>query len=297
MISLELKGEKNVEWLNRLSNSIDYLEQHMESRLDIDTAAKIAFSSKFHFQRMFHMTTGVTVAEYVRKRRLTLAAQELATSDAKVIDIALKYGYQTPEAFSKAFLKIQGVSPSEAREAGRSLKAYPRISFQIQIKGETAMNYKIVEKDAFKIIGKSTKVTTVGGKNTEIIAEFWQESHRNGLSEKLCKFAGSMGMLGVCMDFDLGNEEFTYVIGVEKPKAEVPEEFIEKEIPAATWAIFESVGPMPGAIQAVWARIFSEWFPSTGYEHAGGPELEVYPMGDTNDNSYKCEVWIPIIKK
>jgi AraC family transcriptional regulator len=286
-----------VEWLNRLRDSIDYLEQHMESRLDIDRAAKIALSSKFHFQRMFHMTTGVTVAEYVRKRRLTLAAQELATSDVKVIDIALKYGYQTPEAFSKAFQKIHGVSPSEAREAGRSLKAYPRISFQIQIKGEIAMNYKIVEKEAFKIIGKSTKVTTVGGKNTEIISEFWQESHRNGLSEKLCEFVGNMGMLGVCMDFDLGNEEFTYVIGVEKPNVEVSDEFIEKEIPAATWAIFESVGPMPGAIQEVWGRIFSEWFPSTGYEHADGPELEVYPAGDTNDRNYKCEVWIPIIKK
>lgn len=292
-----MKGEKNVEWLNRLRDSIDYLEQHMESKLDIDTAAKVALSSKFHFQRMFHMTTGVTVAEYVRKRRLTLAAQELATSDVKVIDVALKYGYQTPEAFGKAFQKIHGVSPSEAREAGISLKAYPRISFQIQIKGEIAMNYKIVDKDAFKIVGKSTKVTTVGGKNMEMIPEFWQESHRNGQCAKLEKLAGSLGMLGVCMEFDLENEEFTYVIGVEKSQGKVPDDFIEKEIPAATWAIFESVGPMPGAIQEVWSRIFSEWLPSTGYEHADGPELEVYPMGDATDSNYKCEVWIPIIKK
>lgn len=292
-----MKGEKNVEWLNRLRDSIDYLEQHMESKLDIDTAAKVALSSKFHFQRMFHMTTGVTVAEYVRKRRLTLAAQELATSDVKVIDVALKYGYQTPEAFGKAFQKIHGVSPSEAREAGISLKAYPRISFQIQIKGEIAMNYKIVDKDAFKIVGKSTKVTTVGGKNMEMIPEFWQESYRNGQCAKLEKLAGSLGMLGVCMEFDLENEEFTYVIGVEKSQGKVPDDFIEKEIPAATWAIFESVGPMPGAIQEVWSRIFSEWLPSTGYEHADGPELEVYPMGDATDSNYKCEVWIPIIKK
>ncbi|MFZ5967819.1 MAG: AraC family transcriptional regulator [Bacillota bacterium] len=286
-----------MEWLNRLRDSIDYLEEHMESKIDMDAAAKIALSSKFHFQRMFHMTTGVTVAEYVRKRRLTLAAQELTTSDAKVIDVALKYGYQTPEAFTKAFQKIHGVNPSEARDLGINLKAYPRISFQIQIKGEKAMNYRIVEKDAFKIVGKSKRVTTVDGKNFQIIPEFWEEANNTGLCEQLCKFQGSLGLLGVCMDFDHEKEALTYVIAVEKPQIEVPDDLVEKEIPAATWAIFESVGPMPKAIQDVWERIFSEWFPATGYEHANAPELEVYLPGNPNDDDYKCEVWIPIIKK
>lgn len=286
-----------MEWLNRLRESIDYLEEHMESKLDIDSAAKIALSSRFHFQRMFHMTTGVTVAEYVRKRRLTLAAQELTTSDIKVIDVALKYGYQTPEAFSKAFQKIHGVNPSEARDLGINLKAYPRISFQIQIKGEKAMNYRIVEREAFKIIGKSKRVTTADGKNFEIIPRFWEESNNNGLCDQLCKLAGGLGLLGVCMDFDHEEEVLTYMIAVEKPQEEVPGGLIEKEIPAATWAIFESVGPMPNAIQEIWERIFSEWFPATGYEHANAPELEVYLPGNPNDDNYKCEVWIPIIKK
>ncbi|WP_330577850.1 helix-turn-helix transcriptional regulator [Alkaliphilus pronyensis] len=132
--------------LNRLRDSIDYLEEHLEDKLDIDQVAKISLTSKFHYQRLFHMITGITVAEYVRKRRLTLAAQMLATSNAKVIDVALKYGYQSPEAFTKAFYRIHGINPSEVRDKGIVLKAYPRLSFQLQIKGEKAMNYRIVEK-------------------------------------------------------------------------------------------------------------------------------------------------------
>lgn len=285
-----------MEWLDRLRDSIDYLENNMESKFDIDMAARIALSSRFHFQRMFYMITGVTVAEYVRKRRLTLAAHELTTSDTKVIDVALKYGYQTPEAFAKAFQKIHGVSPSEARELGINLKAYPRISFQIQIKGEEAMNYRIVEKEAFKIIGKAKRVTTVDGKNLEIIPKFWDEVCENGLYEKLKGMAGSLGILGICTDFAPDQEELTYIIAVEKAQSETPDGLIEREIPANTWAIFESVGPMPKAIQEVWKRIFSEWFPATGYEHANGPELEVYLPGNMEDSNYKCEVWIPIIK-
>jgi AraC family transcriptional regulator len=292
-----LKGEYVVEWFDRLTNSIDYIEKHMDDKLDVDKAAEIAFTSKFHFQRMFHMTTGVTVADYVRKRRLTLAAQELATSDAKVIDVALKYGYQTPEAFNKAFKKIHGVSPSEARDLGISLKAYPRISFQIKIKGEKAMNYKVVEKEAFSVVGVSKRVTTCDSKNFEVIPKFWEESYSKGVVEQLQKKVGNLGLLGITMDFDHVKEEITYVIGVEKPQTPVAGDFIEREIPASTWAVFESNGPLPGAIHEVWERIFSEWFPAAGYEHAGGPELEVYPEGDTCDSNYKCEVWIPIIKK
>ncbi len=292
-----MKGEGIVEWFNRLNDSIDYLESHMESELNIDEVAKVALSSKFHFQRMFHMVTGITVAEYVRKRRLTLAAQELSTSDAKVIDIAFKYGYKTPESFTKAFYKVHGINPSKVRKLGINLKAYPRLSFQIQIKGEDAMNYRIVEKEGFKIIGVTKRVTTVDGKNYEIIPKFWQEVNSKGLCDKLSEHMGELGLLGICMDFSPEQEEFTYVIGCEKTQNQVPEGFIEKEIPPSTWAIFESIGSMPGAIQNVWKRIFSEWFPATGYEHADAPELEVYLPGDPNDSNYKCEVWIPIINK
>lgn len=285
-----------MEWLRRMSDSIEYLEKHMESKLDIDEAAKIALSSKFHFQRMFHMVTGVTVAEYARKRRLTLAAQELATSDIKVIDVALKYGYQTPESFTKAFRKIHGVNPSEVRESGIRLKAYPRLSFQIQLKGEKEMNYKIVEKEGFDLVGKGIRVSNENGENFKKIPMFWEESFSNGTCDKLKDLSGDIGMWGVCMEFSPEQNKFSYLIAVEKNQDIIPDEFEVKEIPASTWAIFDS---SLKELQDVWKRIYSEWFPSTGYEHAGTPELEFYPPcdGTGSDEDFQCEIWIPIIKK
>ncbi|RSK29299.1 AraC family transcriptional regulator [Bacillus sp. HMF5848] len=277
--------------------SIDYLEKHLEDRLDIEQAAKEAYMSKFHYQRMFHMLTGITVAEYVRKRKLTLAAQELIVSKTKIIDLALKYGYETPESFSKAFRKLHGVSPSEARNHNTPLKAIPRLSFQIQIKGEEDMNYRIVEKDAFEVIGKTMRVSTVNGENFKRIPEFWQTCNSDGASEGLMQDASDLGMLGICMEFEMEQESFTYMIAVEKNNGLHSDNFVVKKIPSATWAVFEVIGPMPHAIQAVWKRIYGEWFPSTNYEHANAPEIEVYPSGDPTSENYKTEIWIPVVKK
>lgn len=288
-----------LEWLTRMSEAIDSMERTMEDPLDIDRLSKVAYSSPFHFQRMFSMLTGMTVAEYVRKRRLTLAAQELASSSSKVIDIALKYGYDSPESFAKAFRKLHGVAPSDARKAGVSLKAFPRISFSISLKGDKDMDYRIVEKSAFQVIGKSIRTTSVDGENSREIPEFWQESNQNGTVDKLTALVGGAdAVLGICMDMVMEKGTFTYVIAVEnKSGAEVPEGFVSREIPAQTWAVFTSIGPMPHAIQKVWKRVFQEWFPATGYEHAGGPEMESYPEGDVNADDYRCEVWVPIVKR
>ena len=286
-----------MEWLKRMCDSLEYMENHMEKDIDINEAARVACSSVFHFQRMFHMVTGVTVAEYIRKRRLTFAAQELASSNVKVIDVSLKYGYDSPESFAKAFRKVHGISPSAAREPGVNLRAFPPISFHISLKGDKDMNYRIIEKGAFKVLGKSIRVSTKDGENFRRIPKFWDECMQDGSYEKLCSIANGMSSLGICMEFDQQQEALTYVIAIEKQQDSVVNGFVEKEIPASTWAVFESVGPIPGSIQKVWERIYSEWFPATGYEHAGGPELEVYPEGDSNKDDYKCEVWIPIIKR
>ncbi len=285
-----------MEWFERMKNALDYLEENMQGELDIEQAAKVAFSSAFHFQRMFHMLTGITVAEYVRRRRLTLAAQELAASDIRVLEVALKYGYESPEAFSKAFRKVQGISPSAAREAGTELRAYPRISFHLSLKGDKDMNYKIIEKSCFKVFGKGKKVSTKNGENLLQIPKFWQECDAAGFTDSLVKVEGGE-LFGICMN-DYENEYFTYLIAREKTKdILLPEGTEEFTIPAATWAVFESTGPMPGAIQKVWERIYSEWFPSTGYEQANAPQLELYPEGDSSKDDYKCEVWVPIVKK
>jgi len=281
-----------------MMNAIDYMEGHMEEQFNIEEAARAAYSSTFHFQRMFHMLTGMTVAEYMRKRKLTLAAQELAVSkDARVLDVALKYGYDSPESFAKAFRRVHGITPSAARGSGAILKAYPRISFHLSLKGDKDMDYRIVEKKEYEVIGKAIKVSCKDGENFRRIPEFWEECCSDGTTEKLCSASKGNPLLGICMDMELNNEQLTYMIAVESDGSIADSSLITRTIPAATWAVFTSVGPMPGAIQEVWKRIFQEWFPATGYEHAEAPELEVYLEGDAGAEDYRCEVWIPVIKK
>lgn len=287
-----------MERLQRMVESIEYIEGNLDDELVMEDIARIAYMSKFHFQRMFTMLTGFTVSEYIRNRRITKAAQELINSNARVIDIALKYGYESPEAFTKAFRGIHGISPSMAKKNSHSLKAYPKLSFHIQIKGDVEMEYKIVEKEAFKVVGKSINTTTIGGDNHRAIAAFWEESNSNGFSEELAKNCGELGLLGICLDFDHQLENMTYLIAAEKNTEVVPADWIEREISSATWAVFPVHGAMPDAMPKVWQRIFSEWFPSTGYEHSGGPEMEVYlSNGDPASDKYYSEIWIPIKKK
>lgn len=286
-----------MEWLKRMSDAVEFMEKTMEEPFDAAAIARVACSSTFHFQRMFHMLTGITVAEYVRKRKLTLAAQELAVTKAKVLDIALKYGYDTPESFAKAFRKAHGVTPSTAREPGVVLKAYPRISFHLSLKGDQDMDYKIVKREAFQVVGKAKTISTKDGQNYKQVPEFWQENMRDKTEERLAPYCKNGNCLGICMDMDMKQEQFVYLIAVESDRVSESPEFVTRIIPASTWAVFTSMGPLPGAIQRVWERIWQEFFPATGYEHAGTAELEVYPPGDTCAADYRSEVWIPIVKK
>jgi len=284
-----------MDYFRSMNAAIEFIEENLEKELTMKEVAGKAFLSKYHFQRMFSMIAGISIGEYIRNRRLTCAAKELATTNTKVIDIALKYGYASPESFSKAFSKFNGFPPSKIGNKLLNIKATPRLTFQITIKGAEEMEYKIIELEAFHIIGKSMRVSTINGENFVAIPKFWQTFNASKEAEVLSKHCGEMGMLGVCMDHV--DHEITYMIAIEKPKGNLSLEFEETRIPASTWAVFKSVGPMPGAIQAVVKKIFSEWFPSTGYEHADAPELEVYPLGDPNGENYVCEIWMPITKK
>lgn len=286
-----------LEWLKEMSDAVEYMEKSMEEPFDAAEIAKVACSSTFHFQRMFHMLTGITVAEYVRKRKLTLAAQELAVTKVKVLEVALKYGYDTPESFSKAFRKAHGINPSAAREPGTNLKAYPRISFHLSLKGDQDMDYKIVEREAFQVVGKAKQISTKDGVNFKQVQEFWQECLRDKTEDRLANYCKTDTCLGICLDMDMEQEQFVYMVAVESSQASESAEFVTRMIPASTWAVFTSIGSIPTAIQAVWDRIWQEWFPATGYEHAGTAELEVYLPGDPSAADYRSEVWIPIVKK
>ncbi len=294
-----------MDWTRRLEAAIEGIEENLDANIDLERIAGLANCSLFHFMRMFEVVCGISLGEYIRRRRLSRAALDLAARDEKVIDVALRYGYESPEAFSKAFHKMFGIRPSEARKEGTSLITWPPLGIAVVLKGEQSMKYKIVEKSSFKVKGLGLRTTSMEGKNMREIPAFWQECHRDGSVNALLAGLGPMGMFGICTDMG-ADEQFTYVVGVEDSTATIKlpagKELKVRTIPSATYAVFESIGPMPHAIQEVWKRAYGEWFPSSGYEHAGSPDFEVYPPYEDsrgNPDSPDCvtEVWIPIKPK
>jgi AraC family transcriptional regulator len=226
---------------------------------------------------------------------------ELAAGDARIIDLALRYGYDSPDAFAKAFRKLFGCTPTDARRPGARLRSYPPISFSITLRGDEAMNYRIETKSSFSLTGLPLHTTTRDGANSHEITAFWDRCFQDGSFARLASLVpgnSAIGVAGVIAEFDAKGEDFTYLIAIETPadRSALPEGSRDLPVPAATWAVFESRGPLPGSIQNTFMRIFSEWFPSSSWEHAEGPELEIYSQGDTHDPNYYSEVWIPVKK-
>lgn len=285
-----------MEWLECLNKAIDYIEENLDSEIDLNEVSKIACCSTFHFQRMFSYIADQPISEYVRKRRMSKAVFDLLNTDQKIIDIALKYGYDSPTAFNRAFQSIHGVAPSVAREKGITLKAYPPISFKITIKGEAEMNYRIEKKDAFRIIGVKEHFDVNLEEGFLKVPLFWQKVAGEGIVPKMCAFMDKepYGVLGVSTY--INGKDFDYYIAVATDK-EIPKDYAEFTVPACTWAIFECIGAMPNAIQSLQKRIVTEWLPSSGYEYANAPDIEVYFEGDQTKDDYRCEVWLPIVKK
>lgn len=283
-----------MEWIERLNSVINYIEEHLEDEINYEQLAKIACCSTYHFQRMFSYMANVPLAEYIRRRRMTMAAVDLQNSNEKVIDIAFKYGYNSPTAFNRAFKNIHGITPSEAKTKGALIKAFPLISFKITIKEDVEMNYKIEKKDSFKIIGVAQPLYKEIEKNFKIVPQMWQKVATNGTVEKLVSMMNTelKGILGVsaCNEED----EWRYYIGVASDKP-IDEGFEEYIVPELTWAIFYGEGSMPHSIQELEKRIVAEWLPTSGYEYANGPDIELYLSPDPQNA--KFEVWIPVVKK
>ncbi|NLL75837.1 MAG: AraC family transcriptional regulator [Clostridiales bacterium] len=282
-----------MEWIERLNSAINYIEENLTKDIDYDRLARIAYCSTYHFQRMFSYMAGVPLSEYIRKRRMSLAAADIQGSTEKILDIALKYGYDSPTAFNRAFQNIHGISPSQARAEGINLKAYPPISFKISIKGEAEMIYRIEKKEEFKIIGISEPLYKELEKNFEVVPQMWQKAAMNGTIPTLASIMNSqpMGILGVSACNDA--EQWKYYISVASTFP-APEGFEEYTIPAATWAIFSGEG-QSFSIQELEKRIITEWLPTSGYEYGNAPDIEVYLSPDSENAKY--EVWIPVIKK
>ncbi|VXB60390.1 putative transcriptional regulator (AraC/XylS family) [Bacillus mycoides] len=287
--------------LKNMNAAMQYIEDNLTHEIDFKEVAKIAFCSEYHFKRMFSFLAGISLSEYIRCRRLTLAAFELKDSNAKVIDVAIKYGYNSPDSFTRAFQNLHGITPSEARSTSRSLKAYSPMTFQLSIQGGNEMNYRIEEKGPFQIIGIQKRVPIVFNGVNEEIASMWKslDSQSIEILKSLSNIEPT-GIISASTNFSEGRMEekgeLDHYIGVATTK-DCPKQFKQLEVLASTWAIFEAVGPFPDALQNVWGRIYSEWFPSSNYELAEGPEILWNESKDVSSPNFRSEIWVPVLKK
>ena len=289
-----------MDWITGIQNAINYIENHLTEEIDYDKAAAEAACSSFYFQRMFSILCDIPLSEYIRNRRLTLAGNELNASNAKVIDIALKYGYESPESFARAFSKFHGITPSEAKKNGSKLKSFTRLSVKITLSGGSVMDYKIVEKEAFEIIEKVEAHSIENETNSKSIPDFWTRSHNDGTVKTLFENAtDNTFIFGVCYGNNSDSAKtFNYSIGaICDENTIVPKGFRKNTIPARTWAIFECKGAMPKAIQDMWHKITAEFFPTSGYEPTCEMDIEAYTEGDMGSENYRSEIWIPVVKK
>jgi len=281
-----------MDWLNRFNAALDYIENNLESKMDYSKIAQVACCSEFHFPRMFSAIAGLSLSEYIRRRKLTNAAFEIQKGHVKIVDIAVKYGYDSSDSFTRAFRKVHGVTPASVRDKSVQLKAYPRISFQMSIKGEVEMEYRIENIDfEMRFVGKRQNVKTSRAFKT--IPSLWGKAKKDGFQQKLidmawenpkCKLESLAGVCG--KEAAIMDEEFDYFMGV-RYEGDIPDGMEEIIIPQSTYAVFPN-------ISEAWKRLYSEWIPTSGYELANLPCIEHF-LGP--GHKVKHELWVPIVTK
>ncbi|MFJ3784321.1 GyrI-like domain-containing protein [Streptomyces sp. NPDC090093] len=282
--------------LERLNRALDHIEEHLRDDLDPAELARIATTSEYHFRRLFSALAGMPLSEYVRRRRLTVAGAEVLAGERTLLEVAVRHGYGSGEAFARAFRAVHGVGPGEARRTGAALRSQPRMSFRLVVEGNSTMRYRIVEKDAFRIVGRGARVPLVHEGENPAIAAHIRSIGQEGLA-RLARLSDGEpgGVLSAVTHLSDSREEgaeLDYWHGAVSG-ADVPEEFDALGVAAGTWAVFENEGPYPKALQYLWRDVFTQWFPSNPYASRPGPELlAVRPSEDWT--TARAELWIPV---
>lgn len=285
--------------LQQLNQAMRYIEQHLTDNIEIQRVAQIAGCSEYHLGRLFSFLAGISLSEYIRRRRLSSAAVDIQQGSTKIIDIALKYGYASPDAFTRAFRSLHGYTPSEARHPDVAVKIFPPMTFQLTIQGGQPMEYRLIKKESFQIVGLFKQVALqYEGVNPEIAA-MWSSLIPEIIQElKALSNIEPHGFISASTNFTDGRAEGTqldHYIGVATTLS-VPEKWQMLNVKASTWAIFTVRGKFPDALQNVWARIYTEWFPTMAYEAQPGPEILWNESPDTRLPDYHSEIWIPVRK-
>ena len=272
-------------WIEGFLETIDFIEANLTEDLDIEVIAGKAALSPFYYQRIFGALCGMTVGEYIRARRMTLAAQELNRKDIKVIDVAVKYGYDSPDSFAKAFQKFHGITPSQAREPGAPLRSFAPMHIKITMEGGSMMDYRIVEKAQFTIVGVKRRFNS--DTSYQEVPKFWDEWLAQGDKRPI------MGTFGLCLDME--GKEFDYWIAdMYFPWEDIPEGCETRVIPASLWAQFPCTIK---TLQETNTKIWSEWLPALqGYELVGEYDIEVYLAPEPGSNEVRTFIWVPLKK-
>lgn len=282
-----------MDWIDRLNEAVRYIEDNLTGEIEYEKLGQIACCSAYHFQRMFNYIAGVPLSEYIRRRKMSLAAVDIQGGEAKIIDVAAKYGYASPTAFNRAFQSVHGVSPSAVRGEGVPIKSFPPITIKVTVKGVEEMNYRIETGKAFRIVGKSFPLSREIERNFAEVPQMWQGAVEDGTIEKIVSLMNGepRGVLGVSVCTD--GEEWRYYIAVSSA-VEIDDALEEYVVPGCTWAVFPGSGTGK-SIQELEGRIVTEWLPTSGYEFTNGPDIEVYFEPNPENTAY--EVWIPVRKR
>ncbi|CAL9325258.1 AraC family transcriptional regulator [Streptomyces olindensis] len=282
--------------LERLNQAMEHIEQRLDQDLDVAELARVAATSEYHLRRMFSALAGMPLSEYVRRRRLTLAGAEVLAGRETLLEIAVRYGYGSGEAFARAFRAMHGIGPGEARRTGAALSSQSRMAFRLTIEGSSDMRYRVVDKADFTVVGLRTRVPLVHTGPNQAIIDFVRGIDPR-TRERLEKLSDQEphGIVAVCDDLDPSRAEGTeldYYHGVITSAAP-PEGTTTLAVPAGTWAVFTASGPAPQAIQELWRDVFTEWFPSNPYRSRTGPEiLRTRLSPDTTEAD--AELWLPV---
>ncbi|MFJ3758557.1 helix-turn-helix domain-containing protein [Streptomyces sp. NPDC090080] len=282
--------------LERLNQAMDHIEDHLGEPVDAAELARIAMTSEYHFRRMFSALAGIPLSEYVRRRRLTLAGAEVLAGKRTLLEVAVRYGYGSGEAFARAFRAVHGVGPGEARRTGAALYSQPRMSFRLIVEGSSGMRYRVVEKDGFRIVGRGTRVPLVYEGMNPAIVEFVKSIGRETLGRwEACGDGEPGGVVAVVGNHSADDPEGTeidYFQGVVS-EAEVPGASQSLDVGPGTWAVFESSGEFPRAVQYLWRDVYTQWFPSNPYRSRPGPSLSRTRLSEDGTQA-EAEVWIPV---
>lgn len=282
--------------LNRL---VVLVEEHLGEELDVVELARALGTTEYHLRRMFSSLAGMPLSEYVRRRRMTVAAADVVQGQDDLLSIAVRHGYSSTEAFGRAFRAVHGTGTSEVRRTGGPLRTQPQLRFRLTVEGTIPMDTRILDRPAFRLVGHAARVPLIHqGVNPHIqqhITALPPEAHQR---LKALSDTEPAGLLQVSDDLDpdaVEGSELTYLHGVAVSRdTPVPDDLDAIEVPAGRWAVFRTAGPHPQTLQNTWAATATEWFPSNPWRLRPGPSIVTILERDNDFSTATCELWLPI---